>query len=85
MGADFQWLGIESDLIEPTTLTQAAPFYAIAFGSHYHFSSNYFASARYSLQGYFDSAMGADHELYVGVGAAFSNIFGFDVEPPEKL
>ncbi len=85
MGADFQWLGIESDVLEPVTLTQATPFYAIAFGAQYHFTPNYFATARYSLQGYFDSAIGSDHELLIGVGAAFSNIFGFDVEPPEKL
>ncbi len=84
-GIDFQWLDVESDVFDTTTLSQTDALVTLGIGAQYFFTPNFFAHARYSLQGYFDSALGADHLLSIGVGAAVGDLFGFDPEPPESL
>lgn len=85
MGIDFTWLDIESDRFNPVTLSQSEAFLGLSAGVQYFITPNYFALARYSMQGYFDTGLGNDHLLFIGFGAAFPNLFGFDAEPPEKL
>jgi hypothetical protein len=85
MGMDFTWLDIESEFFNPVTLSQSEGFLGIGAGVQYFMTPNYFATVRYGIQGYFDAGLGIDHLLYLGLGAAFPNVFGFDAEPPEKL
>ena len=85
MGMDFTWLDIESEFFNPVTLSQSQGFLGLGLGVQYFMTPNYFATARYGIQGYFDAGLGIDHLLYIGLGAAFPNVFGFDAEPPEKL
>lgn len=85
MGMDFTWLDVESDRFNPVTLSQSEAFLGFGAGVQYFITPNYFGVARYSMQGYFDTGLGNDHLLYLGFGAAFPNLFGFDAEPPEKL
>lgn len=85
MGMDFTWLDVESERFAPVTLSQSEGFLGLSAGLQYYVTPNFFAIARYSLQAYFDNGSGSDHLLYIGVGAGFPNIFGFDAEPPEKL
>ncbi len=85
MGMDFTWLDIESKFFNPVTLSQSQGFLGLGVGVQYFMTPNYFATVRYGIQGYFDAGLGIDHLLYLGLGAAFPNVFGFDAEPPEKL
>lgn len=84
-GIDFQWLAVESEVFDSTTLTQSDALVTLGMGAQYFFTPNLFAHARYSIQGYFDSAHGADHLLSIGIGGAVGDLFGFDPEPPESL
>lgn len=83
-GLDFQWVSIEGDF-DDVTLGQTKALVALAFGAQYYFTPQLFATARYGLQGYFDSGIGADHLLSIGVGLSLDSLFGFSAKPPDAL
>ncbi len=86
IGIDFQWLQAEgSAFTGPETLRRTDAFWTIAVGGQYYFTENLFGMLRYSYQDYFESGLGSDHQISLGVGAAFPNLFGIDTEPPEQL
>lgn len=88
VGIDLQWLEVETtraDSLEPISLTQTDAFATLGLGAQYFLTPRFFGLFRYSLQTYFEDSHQTEHLLYLGVGAAFPNIFGIDVEPPVKL
>lgn len=86
IGINFAWLQAEgADFSGPKRLRRVDALWTLAMGGQYYFNENFFGMARYSIQDYFESGLGTDHQVSFGVGAAFSNLFGFDTEPPETL
>ena len=85
MGMDFTWLDVESPRFDPQRLSQSEGFVGLGIGLQYFITPKFFGIARYSLQTYFDTGLGNDHLLLIGLGAGFPNVFGFVAEPPEKL
>jgi hypothetical protein len=86
IGINFAWLTAEgADFAGPERLRRVDALWTLAMGGQYYFNENLFGMARYSIQDYFEPNLGTDHQVSLGVGAAFSNLFGFDTEPPETL
>lgn len=85
-GFVFNWYDVERlDTGELETLRRTDAMWTFAIAAQYYVTPNVFGMLRYSLQGYFDDAVGADHMISLSVGAAFPNIFGFEPEPPDTL
>lgn len=86
IGINFTWLQANgADFAGPKTLRRTDALWTLALGGQYYFTPNFFAFGRYSIQDYFERGLGTDHQLSLGVGAAFPNLFGFDTEPPDRL
>jgi hypothetical protein len=86
IGINFLWVQAEGpDFSGPETLRRVDALWTLAMGGQYYFNENFFGMARYSIQDYFEAGLGTDHQVSLGIGAAFSNLFGFDTEPPETL
>ena len=88
LGINFQWVtlvnrGERDD--QAYSLRQSEVFWGASLGAQYFFSSNWFAVGRYSFHDHFNLGVGTEHTLSLGVGGAFSNLFGFEPEPPAKL
>lgn len=86
IGISFQWIKLrDQQLPQPITLSQTEAFWTAGLGIQYFFNSQISAQLRYNLQSYFNDGLGAEHMINVGVGMLFSNVFGFEAEPPGKL
>lgn len=86
IGINFQWLEAQgADFSGGKTLRRTDALWTVAVGGQYYFTENLFGLLRYSFQDYFERGLGSDHQISIGVGAAFPNLFGFDAEPPEQL
>jgi hypothetical protein len=85
-GFVFNWFDAERfDTGETETLRRTDAMWTFGIAAQYYVTPNFFGNVRYSLQGYFNDAVGADHMLSLSVGVAFANVFGFEPEPPATL
>ena len=85
IGVDFHWFEATRDNGDSIEFARSEAFWTLALGAQYYFTNSLFATARYSLQDYFTSGPGVDHQVSIGVGVSFSNLLGFDPEPPGTL
>lgn len=86
IGINFVWLNAEGAPFEGAkVLRRTDALWTLGLGGQYYFTNNLFGVLRYSFQDYFERGVGTDHQLMLGFGTAFPNLFGFDPEPPEQL
>ena len=88
LGINFQWVTLVDDGQDDAlaySLRQSEAFWTVELGVQYFFTSNWFAVGRYNFHDHFNLGVGTEHTLSIGVGGAFSNLFGFEPEPPSKL
>ncbi len=88
LGINFQWVTLVDDGQadeQAYSLRQSEAFWTLELGVQYFFTSNWFAVGRYNFHDHFNLGVGTEHSLSIGVGGAFSNLFGFEPEPPSKL
>lgn len=85
-GVNFQWIDVRlPQLPNVVVLSQTEAFMNLGIGTDYFLTPRWFLSARYNAHVHFNEAVGAEHVLSFGIGAAFPNIFGFEPEPPDKI
>lgn len=85
-GVNFQWIDVRlPQLPNVVVLRQTEAFMNLGIGTDYFLTPRWFLSARYNAHVHFNEAVGAEHVLSFGIGAAFPNIFGFEPEPPDKI
>lgn len=85
-GVNFQWLDVRlPQLPNVVVLSQTEAFMNLGLGTDYFLTPRWFLSARYNAHVHFNEAVGAEHTLSFGIGAAFPNVFGFEPEPPDKI
>lgn len=88
LGINFQWVTLVDEGQDDAlaySLRQSEAFWNLELGAQYFFTSNWFVVGRYSFHDHFNLGVGSAHTLSFGVGGAFSNLFGFEPEPPSKL
>ncbi len=85
-GIVFNWYdAVRDDTGEIETLRRTDATWTLGIAAQYYVTPNFFGNVRYSLQGYFDDSVGADHMLSLSLGVALPNLFGFEPEPPDTL